>query len=378
MLRDAFFLAWMDVRHLFRYREIWVWVFALPITFAYFFGTILSGSYGESDAPDLLTLRAPADAGFLADHLVRQLEARHYQVQRVDDPEEWAHATRRLTIPAGFTATVLAGQSATIAVERNGGGLGTDYDTLRLSRAIYAVLGDLIVVTQDGETATPEALRQLAEQPRRLTLKVEPAGQRQEIPTGFEQSVPGSLVFLVLLILLSGGVSLTIERERGILRRLASSPMRRGAIVLGKGGAWMLVGMIQIGFAMITSTVLFGIRWGPHLPTIVAVLFAYASLAAALGMLLGNLGRTQGQVLTLGLMISNALACLGGCLWPIEITPEWTQRLALFLPTGWAMDALHRLMSFGASPVTVLPHLAALSLSALGAGYLVARSFRFQ
>ena len=71
----------------------------------------------------------------------------------------------------------------------------------------------------------------------------------------------------------------------------------------------------------------------------------YGSLAAALGMLLGNFGRTEGQVIGLGVMASNVFAGLGGCWWPIEITPLWTQRLALAFPTGWTMDALHKLMN---------------------------------
>ena len=89
-------------------------------------------------------------------------------------------------------------------------------------------------------------------------------------------------------------------------------------------------------------------------------------------------GRAHGQVIGLGVIASNAFAALGGCWWPIEVTPEWTQKLALLFPTGWAMDALHKLVSFGADPSTVLPHLAVFTAAALVAGYVIARAFRFQ
>ena len=59
-------------------------------------------------------------------------------------------------------------------------------------------------------------------------------------------------------------------------------------------------------------------------------------------------------------MVSMLLAALGGCWWPIEITPEWMQQLALFLPTGWVMDALHKLMYFGGDLASVLNHQLAL------------------
>ncbi len=95
-------------------------------------------------------------------------------------------------------------------------------------------------------------------------------------------------------------------------------------------------------------------------------------------MLLGNFSRSDGQVVGLGVIASNVMAALGGCWWPIEITPRWTQNLALVFPTGWAMDGLHKLMSFGDSPEAVIPHIAACVVTALIAGYVLARTFRFQ
>jgi ABC-type multidrug transport system permease subunit len=140
----------------------------------------------------------------------------------------------------------------------------------------------------------------------------------------------------------------------------------------------MAIGTIQIAFAMIAGRLLFQVHWGPNLAVVVLLLLAYGALAAALAMLLGNLGRTEGQVIGLGVILSNVMAGLGGCWWPIEVTPLWAQRLAVFLPTGLAMDGLHKLVNFGASPAAVLPHLIALTLASALALYVLARTFRFQ
>ena len=48
------------------------------------------------------------------------------------------------------------------------------------------------------------------------------------------------------------------------------------------------------------------------------------------------------------------------------------------VPAGGAMDALHKLVSFGDSPIAVLPHLLALTAAVLCAGYLLPKSFRFE
>jgi ABC-2 type transport system permease protein len=59
----------------------------------------------------------------------------------------------------------------------------------------------------------------------------------------------------------------------------------------------------------------------------------------------------------IGVVAANVMAALGGCWWPIEITPPFMQKLQLAFPTGWTMDALHKLISFGYGPASVLPHI---------------------
>jgi ABC-2 type transport system permease protein len=376
MFRDALYLARMDVAHLLRRRETLLWTFVMPIVFFYFIGTITGNSFVA--AKDTLAVSAPPDAGFLGDQLLARLN-QQYNVIRPQTPEEFRKFGRRLSIPAGFTDSVLAGKPMKIRFDRTGEDMSADYDRVRLYRAVYTTLADLIVVSGENTKVSKEAFGKLAAEPRMLTLKVQAAGKRREIPTGFEQSVPGTMVMFTLIVLFTAGaVTLTMERNHGILRRLASSPMPRGAVVLGKWGARMSLGVIQIAFAMIAGTVLFHVRWGPNLPMVVLVLLLYGSLAAVLGMLLGNFGRTEGQVIGMGVIAGNVFAGLGGCWWPIEITPLWTQKLALVFPTGWTMDALHKLMNFGASPISVLPHVCVTAFAALSAGYVLSRTFRFQ
>ena len=41
------------------------------------------------------------------------------------------------------------------------------------------------------------------------------------------------------------------------------------------------------------------------------------------------------------------MAAIGGCWWPLEIAPDFMKTAAHFVPAGWALDALHQLISFG-------------------------------
>lgn len=379
MLRHALYLARKDLAHRFRARETWIWAFVLPVIFFYFIGTVTGGFGRPTGDREWIAVWAPPDAGFLAGQLIRRLEEAKYSVARVKGTDALARYTRSLEIPAGFTAAVLAGQPMEVKLTRRGGGQEADYDKTRVSRAVYAVLADLMVAGKSASAPGPTDFAALAAQPRALTLKVESAGQRQRIPSGFEQAVPGNMVMFIMMVLFtSGGVLLVTERNQGILRRLAATPLSRGAVVLGKWGAQMGLAAIQITFAMLVGTWLFRVDWGRYLPVVCLTVLAYAALVAALGILLGNLARSEGQVVALGVVVTNILAALGGCWWPVEITPRWVQTLSLLLPTGLTMDALHQLVSFGAGPGAVLPHLIVLTAAALIAGWAAARTFRYQ
>ena len=78
------------------------------------------------------------------------------------------------------------------------------------------------------------------------------------------------------------------------------------------------------------------------------------------------------------MLAANGLAALGGCWWPIEITPAWMQFVQKLLPTGWTMDALHKLISFQAGAASVIPNIAMLLVASAVFGGLAVRRFRYE
>ena len=143
-----------------------------------------------------------------------------------------------------FSAAVLAGQQQILRFDHRGDAVVGNYDQIRVARAVYEVLADLAVVKINGEPASAPSFQKLAAMPRALTLTVKSAGRRREPPTGFSQAVPGTMVMFTMLVLLTvGAITLVIEREQGLLRRLASTPMSAGSIVLGKWTGRMLLAL---------------------------------------------------------------------------------------------------------------------------------------
>ena len=379
MLRDALFIARKDLHYTMRSREAILWIFLMPIVFFYFIGTITAGFRGGNGEGDVLAVKEGVGAGFMADQLLRRLEDRGFDVVIPEQGEDLSDYPRLLTIPDAFTDSVLAGNPVTLEFLHKEEGLSNDDDLIRAKRAAYTVLADLTVTSIMGSAPSPGSFEELDAMPRALELYVRPAGKRKEIPGGFEQAIPGIMVmFTLLLMTTSGAVLLVIERRQGLLRRLACTPIGRSDVVMGKWGGKMAVGIVQISFAMLTGTVLFGMDWGPDLGMILLVMILYAASMASLGIILGSVAQTEGQAVAVGVISSNVLAALGGCWWPIEITPQWMQRLQLFLPTGWAMDALHRLISFSSGPASIVPHLLGMSLAAFISIAVAVKVFRYE
>jgi ABC-2 type transport system permease protein len=382
-MNSVFFIAWHDVRYQLRQGSTLVWLLVMPPIFFYFIGTVTggfsSGITGGTATPLVVEAQAP---GFLKDQIDLRLRNNDFAPEWRESAEpvtEENPAPRRvLKFAPNLTTQVVAGEAIAASYDTRASSISRDFESIRIARSLYTTLGDIVVVNANSEISAAN-LQALNATPRIWQLETSAAGKRQRIPSGFEQSIPGILVMFTLLVLLtSGGTMLVIERKQGLLRRLASAPMTRGEVVTGKWGGRMVLASIQITVALIFGTYLFSMNWGPNLAMIMLVLAAWAAFCASAGLLLGSIAKTEGQASGIGVLLANLLAALGGCWWPIEITPDWMQFVQKLLPTGWTMDALHKLISFQAGAMSALPHVAALLTAALLVAALAIKKFEYE
>jgi len=383
-MHEILFIAWNDAKYQLRQGSTLLWVLLMPPVFFYFIGTMTGGaaaSVGGSQAtPIVVIAEAP---GFLKEQIDLRLQdndfvAEWVEVQRTVEGEEAPRRT--LTIAPNFSELVSAGEQVTVNFETKASSLSREFETIRIQRSLYTALADIVVADIGSDAALTAAdLVTLNDKPRIWQLDVSPAGQRQKIPSGFEQTIPGILVmFTILVLLTSGGSMLVLERKQGLLRRLASAPVTRGEVVAGKWGGRMLLAVIQVGAALLVGTYLFDMAWGPDFFMVLVVLAVWAGFCASAGLLLGSLASTEGQASGLGVFAANGLAALGGCWWPIEVTPQWMQMVQKLTPTGWTMDAMHKLISFQSGAASVIPQLLLLLVATALIVMLAARRFQYQ
>ena len=378
------FIAWHDLRYQLRQGSTLLWTIVMPPIFFYFIGTVTGGfssvTSGGVGTPITVVAEQP---GFLREQLDLRLRDNDFDptwVESLEVADGEEGPGRTLVLDANLSTQVAADEVVKATFDTNASSLTRDFEVIRIQRGLYTALADIAIADAGSpEPLDSAALVSLNNEPRIWQLDVSPAGKRQVIPTGFEQAIPGILVmFTILVLLTTGGTMLVLEREQGLLRRLASAPISKSEVVAGKWLARMGLAAVQVTFAVAIGTILFDMDWGPDLGMIAVVLAAWAGFCASAGLWLGTVAKTEGQVAGLGVLTANGMAALGGCWWPIEVTPMWMQTIQNFMPTGWTMDALHKLISFQAGAAAAIPQVVILLAATLVVGYFAVRKFEYQ
>ncbi len=339
-----------ELRLFLRSRGSYIWLFAMPLAFM---GLMSLARYG----PDKPQNRFPPvlienhDTGHVGAYFVEVLKTNGLWIL---DPakDKRNQPSCGIRIPADFTARLQARQDAKVEFFPIAGANPADGQLIegRVVRALVQLNSDLLEASAaPGEAGVPSAatLEALRKKPDPVKLDARYAG-RDPVPVGFNYSLPGNLVnFLMMNLLLFGGITVATHRRTGTLRRLATLPVRRGELVAGEiYGLWLL-GIVQVIFFLLVGRFLFHVNLGANLPGVILVLVVFAWLAAALGVLVGCVLGAPDRVMGVCIFASLIMAAVGGCWFPIEVTPDWMKIVAHTVPTGWAMEALNHLISFG-------------------------------
>jgi len=366
-----------DLRLFFKHKSAFVWMFVLPLAFVYFMGFANRGP-GDPYNRSPPVLIENEDTNFLGRIFLDELSS---QKMWLLSPTNRESAARLIRIPADFTSKVLSQEPTRVRFLRRDASGEADAALIevRLVRALIAMNGHLLeaaTATNAPGSISESKLRQIMAAPNPVSLNARFAG-RKPMPSGFNFSLPGVLVaYLLMNLLVFGGATVAAERRNGVIKRLMVHPVTRLEIVTGKIYGLMLLGGVQILFFLAAGKFLFHVNLGANLPAVTLTLILLAWVAGSLGVMVGSLVAAHDRVNGICVLASLLMAALGGCWWPLEIGPPALKTIALCLPTGWGMRALHQLISFGSDFSAVLTPLAVLLAFGVAANVLAARFFK--
>jgi ABC-2 type transport system permease protein len=298
---------------------------------------------------------------------------------------------RVLTIPAGFTADVLAGRQVTLHLTSHPDANATTTESvlrvvsgvarsmslqvqliasfeqagamLSAAPAEYQVFSSERIVAQakgqfeHSKTSPMVAVEQA--QPEHLSAQVAE-------PNAVQQNVPGYTIIFVFLTAQATASSIFREKREGSFRRLLAAPVHKAAMLAGKMLPNFVTGLIQIAVILVIGVFglpLIGLErltLGNDPLALVLVSLLLALCSTGLGILIAAIARTEAQISGLSTLALWTMGAVGGCLFPPFLLGGLLDVVGKVVPHYWAIQAYQDLIVRGRGLADVVPEMLAL------------------
>jgi ABC-2 type transport system permease protein len=188
--------------------------------------------------------------------------------------------------------------------------------------------------------------------------------------------VPGMLALAIMSTgMVSLGIATAYERYYGVLKRLGSSPLPRGGLLLAKGLSVLAIELAQTVLLLVLAAALYAWRPTGSFWSALLVFLIGSACFAGLGMLMAGALRAEATLAGAnGLYL--LFLMLGGSVLPVDHLPSLLQGIAVVLPAAALTTALRGAMSHaGVVPLGSLAVLAGWGVVFLATA---ARTFKWE
>jgi ABC-2 type transport system permease protein len=166
---------------------------------------------------------------------------------------------------------------------------------------------------------------------------------------------------------LMGAVTiLVMERKSGAMKRMLTTNLSQGQILLGHYLAMVIMIFAQLLVLVLFGQLFLGLDYLSQPLATGLMILATSIFVAALGLLIGALAKSEEQVMVMALIPMFILAGLGGAWVPLEIMPAGFQQFARLTPLAWVMTGFQDVIMRGQGLDSVwLPALVLLGYAAV-------------
>jgi ABC-2 type transport system permease protein len=260
-------------------------------------------------------------------------------------------------LPVGLSARSTSGGGGSIEVI---GSPDSDLGPLvatSIARSFAARLdGIAIAVATASETPEdgPAIADAAAQLPPAASLDISVTADEGVTPSTF--TAIGMAVFFLFFTVEFGIRSVIEEREQGTLARLLAAPIRPASVLIGKGLASFVMGVLSTGLLVVATTLLLDAAWGPLIGVALLVVTGVATAVAVTGFV-ATFATTSTQAGNYASVVAVVGGLLGGTFFPISQAPGLLASARFLSPQGWLMEGFTEL-STGGGLVGALPALA--------------------
>jgi len=392
-LRPMVFIAHKDLKLFVGDRGALFFFILFPFLFIVIFNLVLAGVGSEDDRLEIhmATQEAPGGLSYL---IIEALETEDEGRLEPGDPliiwdQDYDRARRQVmdkelkgfvSFPADFTEKVMGGDTTQVEVVVDAEAHQTRVTLDGLAEAVASAVGSQRVAASAAIELLIEQgiLSPTDEEGIQKVIDEMLAGQGGPGPgdsyidyvteqvgdvepeNAANYVIPGYLVMFVFFGAALGAPIVVRERKNNTLERMLASSVRKESIIGGVFLGTSAKGLIQIAIFWTVGIAAFNIDLGLAPAAVVLLSMLMVVMSASFAAMLASLVKSENAAAALANLVSLVLAPLGGCWWPLFITPRWMQTLAKFTPHGWATTGFNKLMVFGADFEAAVPSMLAL------------------
>lgn len=158
---------------------------------------------------------------------------------------------------------------------------------------------------------------------------------------GLIQAAAGTAVMMLLFSVVGIGSGLLDEKQEGTLKRLLYTPINPIHILFGKMFYANIVSVFQLVVMFVFTWLVFGLKIGEHIPSLIIIILATAFACSAFGVLLASFATSRGQVQGLSTLIILVMSAIGGSMIPLFIMPKVMQQVAVISVNYWSIQGFY-------------------------------------
>jgi len=337
--------------------------FLLPVMLLVLFGYAIT-----FDINDIRTAVVDHDRSASSRDLVHTLTASGYfrVTQHLDRAADVGalfdsgDAQIALVIPPDFSERMGAGRPAPLQLLVDGADANTATIAIAYARAVV-------------QSWAARAGMQLA-----IPIRTESRVWYNEELVSRNMIVPG-LVVVIMAVLAALLTSLTIAREweRGTMEQLASTPVSRLEVVLGKLLPYLVIGMADVAIVSVLGILLYGVPFRGSVLLLAGGSFMFLVGALGFGIFISAVARSQLLASQMGMLVSYLpTTLLSGFMFSLEAMPIPLQAVSFLVPARYFLVVTRGIFLKGVGPeVLWIQGLLMLAYALLGLG-LAVRVFR--
>jgi ABC-2 type transport system permease protein len=334
MMKAYIHLTVSQLRVFARNKQVLFWTLMFPVFLMVMLGSFVGGGGGVSYSGALINLDKSTQSTELTEALLK-LETVKFDSDRTE--EEALEALKNgdlelvVVIPEGYGDSLSTGTSPAE--------IKAVYDQTKTMQSEIALL---------ALSQTVDSLSKAIVQYEPVVVVKSEGVQSLELEY-IDFLVPGIVAMMIMSNNLNGVAGqIASWRERGILRRMQSTPLQASTFIAGQITARLVLNGLQATVVLLIASLIFGTQVNGSWALLMLFVILGTLTFMAIGFIIAGVAKSPESAGPIAGFISFPLLFLGGVFFPISNMPEVIQPYVKLLPISHLSTALRQVMNVGA------------------------------